>query len=69
MLSNLMVYKVKNQYLDNKDMFDNHAYNVHEPSPKEANDVEQDDLTDSEEEEEESKEMTKEEAAAKFPFF
>ena len=66
MLSNLMVYKVKNQYLDNKDMFDNQAYNIHEQSPKEADEVEEDDLTDSEEE---SKEQTNEEAAAKFPYF
>ena len=68
MLSNLMVYKVKSQYLDNKEMFDNHAYSVHDQSTNEAEAeiVEQDDLTDSEEE---SKEETKEESAAKFPFF
>lgn len=47
-------------------MFDNQAYNIHEQSPKEANEVEEDDLTDSEEE---SKEQTNEEAAAKFPYF
>ena len=30
MMSNLMVYKVKQDYIDNKQMFDNHSYDIHE---------------------------------------
>ncbi len=30
MMSNLMVYKVKQDYIDNKQMFDNHSYDIHD---------------------------------------
>ena len=30
LLSNFMVYVVKTQYLDNKDMFDNNSYSIHD---------------------------------------
>ena len=36
MLSNLTLMQVKKQYLDNKEMFDNHAYSVHDHSDDEA---------------------------------
>ena len=61
MMSNLMVYKVKQDYMDNKQMFDNHSYDIHDHQNEQ-----EDQVFDSEDED---KESTKEESAAKFPFF
>lgn len=62
MLSNFTLYQVKQQYMENKEMFDNHQYSVHDKTDDEAEVVEP-------VREEEEKESTKEESAAKFPFF
>ena len=35
MLSNFTVYHVKQTYMENKELFDNRAYNIHEPSDDE----------------------------------
>ena len=63
-MSNFSIYMVKQQYLDNKEMFDNHAYNIHDHD-EDAEEVEASPVDD----DDDRKENTKEEDAAKFPFF
>ena len=68
MLSNLTLMQVKQQYLDNKEMFDNHAYSIHDHSSDDEADVVSRQGRGGDDEGED-KEQTKEESAAKFPFF
>ena len=42
-LSNLTLMQVKQQYLDNKEMFDNHQYSVHDASDGEEAELVNDD--------------------------
>ena len=59
-LSNFTLYQVKQQYMENKELFDNHQYNIHDHSEGEEAEIVK---------EEEGEELSKEESAAKFPFY
>lgn len=66
-MSNFAVFNVKQQYLDNKEMFDNHSYNIHDHADETDDEVEATPVRD--EDKEQKKETTKEEDAANFPFY
>ena len=75
-MSNLSIYTVKQQYMENKEMWDNQPYSIHEHGQDDAAEgglAESDPLVESlphrEEDESEAEEATKEESASKFPFF